>query len=218
MKKNSNKILYFHKHFYFALVYIVCFLISTCIGFGSCYAYFTAKAEKTMQLTAGTLNINYVNNSSLETDSLILYNSRLGSVELTSSSEVLPGDTIQIRGNVKNLGNIKAYCLLKTEVGIVNPETSAVESSETLWYTLEGVMVVDSNSDGKFDTEATTIDKTNSKNVNVNYLVNPNYDNSYSGKMINITLTICSCQYDAIDLENGYTNVAIFVTNKLING
>ena len=94
--------------------------------------------------------------------------------------------------------------------------------TNTEWYNLAGTKVVDSNSDGKYDTAASVIEPNATVNLGtitnkISYTLDTAIDNSYQAKSVKVTLTLCGYQYEELELENGYTDLAVQVTNTIIN-
>ena len=220
----------------YVFVCVCCFSLSAAIAFGTCYAYFSQKVEGVGSAKSGILELTYINETTNDTD-LAVYITRdseerlvknvLGQEDSPSDfyTYFMPGDSLVVKGKIANDENhIKSYVLLKLTVDMVHDVSGNDETVSVVeWYNLDGTKVVDSNSDGKYDTPASIIQPGQTvvlpTNANkLSYQLDTDMDNSYATKAINVTLTICGYQVDSVDLVDGYTDVAIQVANALIQG
>ena len=215
----------------YTLSFILCALISCATAFGICYSYFNAKVSAEPVVTAGVLSYEYIKNTEADTD-LEIYLLRddeellLKNVDdsQTYYTYILPGDEIILKGQIKNDGTMPSYGLIKFDVAITydnDGQEASVTSTE--WFNFSGTKVVDSNSDGRYDTASTLLDVDETINLadnsnDISYVVNSAYDNSFANKSVSITITIYGYQTDGVSLENGYTDLGVQVTNMILAG
>lgn len=210
-----------------ALIYVACFVLSASLAFGVCYAYFTDKATLTGSVGAGTLSINYVNDSSNGAD-LALYISRdnylndSGAVEDNYEKLIelydengtttnrgyytycMPGDKMIIKGKVENDGELSSYVLLKVSVEIVG-ETDADKITTHTWFNLNGEEVTSSNS--KLATALNSTATVDLADKGIAYILPTDLDNSYAQQTVTITLTLKGIQSEELTAQQATTNL-----------
>ena len=215
----------------YTLAYLLCAVLSCTVAFGVCYAYFSDKVEKDGNVTTGNLSLEYINETETDTD-ITIYISRDGDENLIKNSDdsssyytyFMPGDSMIVRGEVENNGNIPAYVLMKVEVEFTyNDNGTDTTETETVWYNLSGTKVVDSNSDGKYDTASSLMNVNDNINLSdnandISYVLSGEIDNDYAEKTVKITITLCGHQANELTLANGYTDLAVQATNSIIAG
>jgi len=222
------------------LIYICCIAFSSSLAFGVCYAYFSAKVSNTGSTKAGTLTVNYIDNSQNVLSSALIYISRSNVVQDDGTMDTveekadtnsgaytyfLPGDKIIIKGKVQNptstavVDYIDCYVLLKIDVKLsYKPAGSNTTQTrtDTVWYNLSGTKLTVSGSAGNYTAtsgSATRLAQGSTVDLasKIGYTLSwDDIDNSYSDFNVEVTFTINAHQAD--NLEN-----SLNITNILLN-
>ena len=141
------------------------------------YAYFTASsATKSLSKNVGVVRLTF--------DS-----ATAGGVTMTSAGAdlgtALPGQTIAISAQAKNLGTVPIYVILKINLEI---DDEVIDSS---YYTLAGTEIeyTEVNNVITYTTPATSIDAgATASAFNYNYIIPEELDNTYMDKVVSISI------------------------------
>lgn len=199
-------------------IYSLVIMLSMSAGLGVCYAYFSAKVDATGSVNTGTLTIEYHKTSvDMDTDNLEIADK--DNNVLTSTSCVMPGDTLKIKGMVVNTGNVPCYALLKlTFIHIVNNEDVILD---TKWYNLDGNSVEFDDDLDYYTTEANYLSESGEMGcsfalTNVNYTVSELLSNDMAGADLKIEVSIETVQADCLGDEILGTTDSMKATNKIM--
>ena len=163
---------------FYAIACMLTALLSCGLAFGVCYSYFNAKVEANSDIAVGKLSFEYINQTETDTD-LDMFISRDGEESLIKNTDdtgsyytyFMPGDTIILKGQIKNNGTIASYAIIKLDVQTFYDDNGEEKSTTaTEWYALDGTKIKDSNSDGIYETASTKIDE----NETINWANNTN--------------------------------------------
>lgn len=192
----------------FFLVGIIVPLILFAFVCGGVYAWFTASTkEQIVNMNVGTVSITFDGNLEKEI---------VSSSSNSKLNYILPGSQISLSGAVKNNGTGKVYAIIMIVVeGVKADNTTAVISKK--YYTATGVELV-AGSNGSYTLGATEIDadKTSAFTNTVAFGFF-DYDDSWQGATVNITVTARAIQFQNID-KGSYSSPAINATNLLMAG
>ncbi|MBR6779325.1 MAG: hypothetical protein IKM43_04225 [Clostridia bacterium] len=176
------------------------------LAMNSVYAYFTATTtQKQTSNTTSIIQIGF-------TDAT---NATINSVTVTENTKILPGQTIQINGGIKNTGSASFYalieiCLYITKVG----GTETIIQSDVYTITQQGLKQLEfSDEQDKYTTEACALNYNTTTNVgeSINFSTSYEfgfyeYDNTYQGATFRYSITAYAIQKfvieDAVEATN----------------
>lgn len=213
-----------------ALIYACCFFLTAAISFGVCYAYFTAKTEITGNITVGRLEVQYVDGSSdtlTELDTTITRTIWGNAQELTNQSTIVPGDVINIKGNIKNTGSIDAFVVLQAEFILMGTDGTTEEKIyDSKFYDLNGTTIEYDTTNKIYTTPATSLEVGETKNLvdtvnnnevlKITYTVNTGLTSEYSGRTFRLKLTTHALQSENLKEDIKYSSLAIQATNMML--
>ena len=137
------------------------------------FAYFTATAaKKEATSTTGVVSIKFSNTKEL-----------VNSVETTSSTLLLPGDTLSLTGTVENAGSAQVYVLLEFIVSVKKSDSTTEETVLHEYYTFVSSTLTEiTGTMGNYSINAGTIDATtnNTKSFSLSHKFDgATYDDTY---------------------------------------
>ena len=212
------------------VIYLLCVVLAVSIGMGICYAYFTDKVDGTGSVTSGILNIRYIEDSTstVEANNLVVFNTRDNETNLltSGSSTLMPGDKLNVKGAIENVENIDCYSVFKVEVEkTYNDGSKDITYSDISWFNLDGERITQNNN-GRYTIPASELNVGDIKDVDILFeLGAEEINNSYAGKNVVVTLTLCAYQFEALERETYetdsgsaylYDSIALQTTHKLI--
>ena len=156
------------------------------IAINAAYAYFTATTTTSVSSETAQLIINFTDSTNVYADSEII----------TTSTLLLPGETISASGSVENPGNVQAYTIIKFEVLVTKLGAASSEVIEQHYYTISNSTLTEitENNDELSDT-AFVLNPRDSQTFEVEYVLDFNYfDNEYQQATVTYTLQACSIQ------------------------
>jgi len=200
---------------------IVCFLVVAILSVGFCYSYFSKKADANGNVTMANVNIDYrkvANNASTSTD--VVYGSINGGTvgDITSDTNILPGDTLNIRGYAVNTSNtVDVYILGRLEI-ITNKDT------EVIWYNIKDNVAVYFHK-GLFQIGASSIVAGASQAISIDYVIEgARYTSEYVIEDVNFSLhahqkeyLTTSSDFNEYSEVNGYSHESIYATHYITN-
>ena len=179
------------------------------IVISSCYAYFTAQARKQYgENSTAFLQVSFNNNN---------HSVSVNSQTITSNQKILPGDKMEIKGLIENIGSTNAYCILVLEINITKTDSDSADYSYSKAFSLSNTKFVEINgTENNYSVMAFVLECANANKTN-NYSLNfslpftfdgETFDSSYENAMIVYNISAYSIQQDNIEGGSlGETNI-----------
>lgn len=179
------------------LVGIIIPILAFFISMNATFAYFTATAEK-KQATSETAIVKI--KFSDDTSTLI------NSSTVTSSVQLVPGDTLTIDGDLENSGNVAVYAILEFEVYVTKKDSTTKETAVHKYYTfVDSTLTEITGSAGNYSANATMLyvdSPNNAKSFTLNYLFDGNtYGNEY--KNATVTYSVNGYAIQTVNIDGG---------------
>ncbi len=179
---------------------VVCFLLVAIASVGFCYSYFSSQADASGSATMARVDIDYRQVAAdAATSTTTIYgsvnNGTLGNI--TASTKVSPGDTINIKGHAVNTSEVDVYVLGRLEV-VTNKDT------EVIWFNIAESKPVYFYK-GLFQVGASALAVDASQAININYTLDgEKYTSDYI--IEDLTFTLHAHQKDHLSTAADYSN------------
>ena len=154
------------------------------IAISSCYAFFTSQTRKRYgQNSTALLQVSFNSDN---------HSIAINSQTIAPNQEVLPGDTMEIKGTLENIGSTNAYCILVLSINIEKTGSDSADYTFTQAFSLANSKFVEiTGTENNYSIQAFSLE-----------CANTNKSNQYS---INFALpfTFDGATFDS-DFEDAY--------------
>ena len=170
------------------------------------FAYFTSTTSAQTSETTAKLTIRFSDNTKLLANSEII----------TSSTLVLPGDTLSASGSVTNAGNTQAYVIIVMEISVTKFGETDSEVVDKAYYTISETTTSQiTKVDDEYLPTAFILNEDETKSFSLNYVLDFNsFDNEYQKATITYSLKAYAIQ--TVTITNASEGTKILIENIVV--
>lgn len=119
---------------------LICFIVVSALSFGFCYSYFSDEVKASGEATTASLIVEYWQTATSGTPSSTVYaiidgTSNAVALDSIENDEIVPGQSVTIKGYAVNTSNINVYIMGKLEIE-AEDKNGLVKYTETVWYNI----------------------------------------------------------------------------------
>lgn len=158
------------------------------ITISSCYAFFTSQARKQYwQNTTALLQVSFNKNN---------HSISINSQTITANQEVLPGDKMEIKGTLENIGSTNAYCILVLSINITKTGSDSEDYTFAKAFSLSNSKFVEiTGTENNYSIQAFTLECANANKTN-QYFINFALPFTFDGETFDSTFEDADITYD----------------------
>ena len=165
------------------------------------FAYFTATTSSSASPSTAALVIKFTDDTSIYANS----------IATSTDTLVLPGDTLNAVGSVKNDGNINAYVVLKLTVSIYKPnQATGLTVCNKIYSFANSTLQEVEQSGNTYSCDAFVLNSKASKNFTIPYTLDFNQiGNDYQNGSASYAIEACAIQFSAISNSTEATTLLL---------
>ena len=179
---------YTKANFKMILTCIILPIILFFITLSSCYAFFTSQSHKRYgENSTALLQVSFSKDK---------HSVSVNSQTIASTTSILPGDNMEIKGVLENKGSTNAYCILVLTINITKLNSQNVDYTYSKAFSLSGNKFAEiTGSQGNYSLQAFTLECANETKTN-NYSISFSLPYTFDGATFDSTFEEAKISYD----------------------